>query len=67
MALFEVAITMKATKAEREAGGDTETLVYGPKAIIAKDQQAAAITGALLAQTENKLDLSRIELHVRPF
>lgn len=67
MSLFEVAITQKATKAELDAGNDAETLVFGPRALIAKDQQAAAITGALLAQADGKLDLSRIEVKVRPF
>lgn len=67
MALFEVAITQKATKTERDAGNDAETLVFGPRALIAKDQQAAAIAAALLAQADNKLDLGRIEIHSRPF
>lgn len=64
MPLFEVAILEKPTKKELDKGGQ-EKLVFGPKAVVARDQQeavVAAVTGANL-----QLDASRMEVLIRPF
>lgn len=68
MPLFEVAMLVKPTKKESEEGG-SETLVFGPKAVIANDAQSAAIS-AVLDNTDEKLktvDRSRLQVLVRPF
>ena len=64
MPLFEVAILEKPTKKEAEEG-KCETLVFGPKAIVAKDSQTAAI----LAAMDSKLTIAqdRMEVLTRPF
>lgn len=66
MQLFEVAVIQKANKQDRE-GGKQDELVYGPKAVMANDQQHAAIIVAMLANTEQKVDLGRMEIKARPF
>ena len=64
MPLFEVAILEKPTKKEAEDGA-MEKLVFGPKAVIAKDAQTAAI----LAAMDSKLTIAqdRMEVLTRPF
>ena len=64
MPLYEIAILEKPTKKQEEEGA-TEKLVFGPKAVVARDPQAAAI-GAVSGQTQT-FDLNRIEVIVRPF
>jgi len=64
MPLYEIAIIEKPTKKQEEEGA-TEKLVFGPKAVVARDPQAAAI-GAVSGQT-TAFDLNRIEVIVRPF
>jgi hypothetical protein len=66
MPLFEIAITQKPTKKEAEDGG-TETLMYGPKAIVAKDQQSAVIDLAMSGELPKEIDRKRMEIHCRPF
>ena len=64
MPLFEVAILEKPTKKEAEDGA-IEKLVFGPKAVVAKDSQTAAI----LAAMDSKLTIAqdRMEVLTRPF
>lgn len=64
MPLYEIAILEKPTKKQEEEGL-TEKLVFGPKAVVARDPQAAAI-GAVSGQQQS-FDLNRIEVIVRPF
>lgn len=65
MPLFEVAIIEKPSKKEAEEGA-TEKLVFGPKAVVARDQQGAVIT-AILGDDKPTVDLTRAEVLVRPF
>ena len=65
MPLFEVAIVEQPTKKELEDGG-VEKLVFGPKAVIAKDSQSAALA-AVLGDSSVKVDLSKMAVLVRPF
>lgn len=67
MPLFEVAIIEKPTKKDAEEGV-SERLIFGPKAIIAKDVQGAGI--AAVMSEKDGLDTShsdRWEVIVRPF
>ena len=64
MPLFEVAIIEKPTKKEAE-DGKCETLVFGPKAIIANDEQSAGIAAVL--DQEVKVNKDRMVVIVRPF
>jgi hypothetical protein len=67
MPVFEVVIVQKPTRKEAEEGG-IEKLLYGPKAVVAKDAQAAAI-GAVMNGDLNQhdVDLTRIDVLIRPF
>lgn len=65
MPLFEVALLKKPTRKEVEDGTGREELVFGPKSVVAKDQQSAAI--AAVMQSDQKLDMERVEVLVRPF
>lgn len=62
--LFEVAVIEKPTKKETEDGA-TEKLVFGPKAVIARDGQAAAIK-ALMGEG-SAINWEKAEVLVRPF
>lgn len=64
MALFEVAILENPTPKEAEEGA-VEKLVMGPKAVVASDQQSAAIAAIMDEQLD--VDKSRIQVLVRPF
>lgn len=66
MALFEVAILERPTKKEMEDGG-TERLVFGPKAVVARDEQSAAIAAVMDGGTPSDVDRQRMEVLVRPF
>ena len=66
MPLFDVAILERPTKKEAE-NGQCERLVFGPKSVVANDEQSAAIS-AVMDNTETlKVDKSRMEVLVRPF
>jgi hypothetical protein len=65
MPLFEVAILETPTKKDAEEGRG-ERLVFGPKAVVAKDGQSAAIN-AVLDGEKIDADRSRMTVLVRPF
>lgn len=65
MPLFEVAILEKPTKKEIE-DGKSERLVLKPTAVVAADEQSAAIS-AVMDNNPEDLDRSRMEVIVRPF
>lgn len=67
MPLFEVAIIQKMTKKEAEDGTGGEKLLFGPKAVLARDAQTAAITAVTGKDAPQDLDMSRAEVLVRPF
>lgn len=66
MPLFEVAILETPTKKEIDEEGKTESLVFGPKAVVANDAQSAAIS-AILDGDKPVVDRSRMKVLVRPF
>ena len=68
MPLFEVAILQKPTKKEIEEEGKTETLIFGPQAVVARDPQGAGIA-AVLGNTVDLqgVDMNKCEVLVRPF
>jgi hypothetical protein len=67
MPLFEVAIVQKPTKKELDEGTGTEVLVFGPEAVIARDEQSAAIAAVTGDSKPTNLDMTRAEVIVRPF
>lgn len=67
MPLFEVAILEKPTKKQAEEEGAIEKLIYGPKAVVAKDAQSAAIGAAMSGDIPKDIDLTRTDVMVRPF
>jgi hypothetical protein len=66
MPLFEVAIIQKPTKKEAE-DGVSEKLVFGPKSVIARDNQSAAIAAVMDGEIGADVDRTRMEVLVRPF
>ena len=67
MPLFEVAIVKKPTRKEVEEGTGNEELLFGPKAVLARDQQTAAIAAVTGKDAPAGIDMSRAEVLVRPF
>ena len=67
MPLFEIAILETPTKKEAEEG-KAEKLVFGPKPVIGKDSQSAALA-AVMENPEafTGIDKSRMQVLVRPF
>ena len=65
MPLFEVAILEKPTVKDAE-DGKGERLVFGPKAVVARDSQSAAIA-AVMEGDGVTCDHQRMEVIVRPF
>jgi hypothetical protein len=66
MPFFEVVILENPTKKAHEEGKG-QKLVMGPKGVIAKDQQSAAITAVLDSNIDPKIDRANLEVLVRPF
>ena len=62
--LFEVAIIQQPTVKEAEDGGQ-ETLVFGPKAVIARDKQGATVMAVKDAGIT--VDPARMVVLIRPF
>lgn len=67
MPLFEVAIVQQPTKKEVEEGTGQEVLLFGPKAVLARDGQTAAITAVTGKDAPQGIDMSRAQVLVRPF
>lgn len=66
MPLFEVVVLEKPTKKAAEEGG-IERLVFGPKAVVARDAQSAAIGAVMSGDMPKDVDLTRTDVVVRPF
>lgn len=66
MPLFEVAILQTPTKKESEDGA-CEKLVFGPKCVVSRDQQSAAIDAVMDGEVPRDIERSRMEVLVRPF
>jgi hypothetical protein len=67
MPLFEVAIIEKPTRKEAEDGA-AEKLIVAPKAVIARDERAAAINAIMeLTTPPTSTNRDRWEVLVRPF
>lgn len=64
--LFDVAILQKPTKKEAEDGA-AEKLVFGPKAVVARDAQSAGIAAVMGSTDLKDVDMARCEVLVRPF
>ena len=62
--LYEVAIIEVPTK-KGEEEGEQERLVFGPKAVVARNAQAAAIVAS--REMDDDTDPGRMEVLVRPF
>lgn len=65
MAVYEVLAVENPTKKEAEDGAQ-ERIVFGPKVIVAKSEQAAAIT-AVIGEKLEGVDQTRLQVNVRPF
>jgi hypothetical protein len=66
MPLFEVAILQRPTKKEAEEGA-SERLVFGPKCVVSRDDQSAAIEAVMDGEVPRDIERSRMEVLVRPF
>jgi hypothetical protein len=66
MPLFEVAIIERPTKKDAEDGAQ-EKLVFGPKAVIARDGGSAGIAAVLGSDAPVGIDMTRADVLVRPF
>jgi hypothetical protein len=51
---------------EIEELGKSERLVFGPQAVVAKDQQSAAVAAVMAAGTIT-VEESRMQVLIRPF
>jgi hypothetical protein len=67
MPLFEVAIIQTQTKKESEDGTGGEKLLFGPKFVLAKDGQTAALSAMMGTDAPRDLDMNRAQVLVRPF
>ncbi len=66
MPVFEVCVVQRPSKKELEDGG-VEKLLYGPKAVVARDGQAAAIGAVMNGDMPKDIDLTRVDVLIRPF
>ncbi len=67
MPLFEVAIIQTQTKKEADDGVGGEKLLFGPKFVLAKDGQTAAISAVMGKDGPKDIDMARAQVLVRPF
>jgi len=68
MPLFEIAIFIQVqTKKEAEDGVGGEKLLFGPKFVLARDGQTAAITALMGEDSPKGIDMNRAQVLVRPF
>ena len=67
MPLFEVAIIQGPTKKEAEDGVGAEKLLFGPKFMLAKDANTAAMAAMLGPDAPKDIDLNRAQVQIRPF
>ncbi len=65
MPLFEVVI-LEDPKTSAAKDGTLERLVFGPKTIIAQDEQAAALS-TVMDNADIEIDRARMQVIVRPF
>jgi len=66
MPLFEIAVLVKPSHDEANRG-EQEKLVFGPKAIVAKDAQSAPLVAALDPGFPKGMDPGKLEVLCRPF
>lgn len=66
MPLYEIAVLSVPSKKESEEG-ITEKLLFGPKAIVAGNDQAAVFGVVQGEAALNGIDFSKIRVLVRPF
>lgn len=66
MPAFDVLILERPTKKEAEEGV-SERIVFGPKTIVARDEQSAGIAAVMDGGTAVQVDAQRMEVLVRPF
>ena len=64
--LYEVVILQNPTEKQVKDEGMCEKLIYGPKAVCAASESAAAVIIAREAPVEG-IDPNRLEVIVRPF
>lgn len=67
MPLFDVAIVKHPTPKEIEDGTGEEKLIYGPKTVVAKDANTAALAAIMSEGAPKNLDLTRSQVLIRPF
>jgi len=65
MPLYEVAILERPSKKEAEEEGAQEKLVFGPKAVVARDSQGAVV--AAVIGSDLKINPDKMQVLVRPF
>ena len=69
MPVFEILITTKLTQDEREHGA-LESIVAGPKLLVALNEQSASLNAIMQAKEKGELegkDIGRLDILVRPF
>ena len=65
--LFEVAILEIPTQKEIEGNGAMERLLFGPVAVVARDEKGAVMQATRQMEHEEPWDASRVQVLVRPF
>jgi hypothetical protein len=55
------------TKKEIEEGVGKEELLFGPKYVLARDEQSAGIVAVTGKDAPQGLDMARADIQIRPF